>query len=155
MWVISDICCSCILYPVYLPFFTAPSRWVNSSFLARGLKGWKALQTAWKVHIQAAYLVFWHILLSLLQNSLQLQKYMSMFFFIASLPAPQLHQMKWWCSLELCLNWKTVLLEVTVPPSINHLRKKYSPPVRELIANNPGGGAKPYLEKTKCLMPTN
>lgn len=34
-------------------------------------------------------------------------------------------------------------------------KKKYSPPDRELIANNPGGGAKPYLEKTKCLMPTN
>ena len=80
MWVMSDICCSCILYPIYLRFFPAPSHWVNSSFLARGLKGWKALQTACKVHIQAVYLIFWHILLSLLQNSAQLQKCMSVFF---------------------------------------------------------------------------
>lgn len=57
--VMPHICCSCILLPIFLPFFPAPSHWANCSFLTRGLEGWKALQIACTVHIQAAYLIFW------------------------------------------------------------------------------------------------
>lgn len=150
--VMSHICCSCILYPIYLPFLPPPSQGANCSFLTRGLKGWKALQIACKVHIQAAYLKFWQSFFDPEFSA----AYKSVCPCFCILPVTP-DNVKVFCGSVPHLEDSIVKSCSTLThlsPSISHLRNKCSA-MRELLARYTEGGARASLEKNLYLMPTN